>query len=200
MSGRLKKRFINRVLFTLICSSLWASNCLPRLECQLCRTADFVELDTSWSSSMLCSCLYCFTPISHVLQLYKLCMQGDGNFTEDGITIEPFNLKQEREEGYFDGEGNYVEYRLNDDDKVELCIFFVLFSLLSVSHYKHIPRCETSIYDWPTFLLSNLMHYTFPPWHFLESFVAYLLLWSWIFNFLWFTDPLQPVFSTGCMV
>jgi len=43
--------------------------------------------------------------------------EGDGNFTEDGIVIEPFNLKQEREEGYFDGEGNYVEYRLNDDDK-----------------------------------------------------------------------------------
>lgn len=37
---------------------------------------------------------------------------------EDGITIEPFNLNQEREEGYFDAEGNYVEYRLNDDEKV----------------------------------------------------------------------------------
>lgn len=37
---------------------------------------------------------------------------------EDGITIEPFNLNQEREEGYFDAEGNYVEYRLNEDDKV----------------------------------------------------------------------------------
>eukprot|EP01018_Ginkgo_biloba_P035023 Gb_16472 [translate_table: standard] len=29
---------------------------------------------------------------------------------DDGIKIEPFNLKQEREEGYFDSEGNYVEY------------------------------------------------------------------------------------------
>lgn len=37
---------------------------------------------------------------------------------EDGITIEPFNLNQEREEGYFDAQGNYVEYRLNEDDKV----------------------------------------------------------------------------------
>ncbi|GIL61778.1 hypothetical protein Vafri_16164 [Volvox africanus] len=27
---------------------------------------------------------------------------------EDGITFEPFNLKQEREEGYFDEDGNYV--------------------------------------------------------------------------------------------
>lgn len=84
---------------------------------------------------------------TRVLRLYHLCVQGDGNFTEDGITIEPFNLKQEREEGYFDGEGNYVEYRLNDDDKVGLCQCFVLFSLRSVSHYIHIPMCETLTYD-----------------------------------------------------
>ncbi|KAG0609582.1 hypothetical protein M758_8G195400 [Ceratodon purpureus] len=43
--------------------------------------------------------------------------EGDMLRLEDGITIEPFNLNQEREEGYFDAEGNYVEYRLNDDDK-----------------------------------------------------------------------------------
>lgn len=29
---------------------------------------------------------------------------------DEGILIEPFNLKQEREEGYFDASGNYVEY------------------------------------------------------------------------------------------
>ena len=38
---------------------------------------------------------------------------------EDGSTIplEPFNLRKEREEGYFDAEGNYIEYRLqlNED-------------------------------------------------------------------------------------
>ena len=39
---------------------------------------------------------------------------------EDGITIEPFNLNQEREEGYFDAQGNYVEYKLNEDDKVAI--------------------------------------------------------------------------------
>lgn len=44
-------------------------------------------------------------------------VEGDTARVEDGITIEPFNLNQEREEGYFDAEGNYVEYRLNDDDK-----------------------------------------------------------------------------------
>ncbi|KAG6792482.1 hypothetical protein POTOM_001632 [Populus tomentosa] len=32
------------------------------------------------------------------------------NFVEDGIQIEPFNLEKEREEGYFDAEGNFVEY------------------------------------------------------------------------------------------
>ncbi|CAM6087223.1 unnamed protein product [Calypogeia fissa] len=36
---------------------------------------------------------------------------------EDGMRIEPFNLKQEREEGYFDADGNYVEYRNEDDTK-----------------------------------------------------------------------------------
>jgi hypothetical protein len=33
-------------------------------------------------------------------------------FTSDGIPIEPFHLRRERAEGFFDGEGNYVEYRL----------------------------------------------------------------------------------------
>ncbi|XP_065864642.1 uncharacterized protein [Euphorbia lathyris] len=32
------------------------------------------------------------------------------NFVDDGIQIEPFNLDQEREEGYFDAQGNFVEY------------------------------------------------------------------------------------------
>ncbi|CAN4080890.1 unnamed protein product [Withania somnifera] len=31
-------------------------------------------------------------------------------FIDDGIAIEPFNLNKEREEGYFDASGNYVEY------------------------------------------------------------------------------------------
>ncbi|KAI3445729.1 hypothetical protein Pfo_002394 [Paulownia fortunei] len=31
-------------------------------------------------------------------------------FVEEGIPIEPFNLDQEREDGYFDENGNYVEY------------------------------------------------------------------------------------------
>ncbi|KAL5992387.1 hypothetical protein ACLOJK_013304 [Asimina triloba] len=36
--------------------------------------------------------------------------EGNGNFVDDGILIEPFNLKQEMEEGYFDAAGNFVEY------------------------------------------------------------------------------------------
>ncbi|PIM97569.1 putative protein involved in protein-protein interaction, contains polyproline-binding GYF domain [Handroanthus impetiginosus] len=31
-------------------------------------------------------------------------------FVEEGVTIEPFKLDKEREEGYFDESGNYVEY------------------------------------------------------------------------------------------
>lgn len=37
--------------------------------------------------------------------------EENSNFEIDGIEIEPFNLKQEQEEGYFDENGNYVEYR-----------------------------------------------------------------------------------------
>ena len=35
-------------------------------------------------------------------------------YNEDGVAvpIEPFNLNREREEGFFDSDGNYVEYRL----------------------------------------------------------------------------------------
>ncbi|KAI3815378.1 hypothetical protein L1987_15044 [Smallanthus sonchifolius] len=33
---------------------------------------------------------------------------------DDGIQLEPFNLEQEREEGYFDQTGNYVGYFTND--------------------------------------------------------------------------------------
>lgn len=36
-------------------------------------------------------------------------------FVDDGIEIEPFNLNKEREEGYFDASGNYVEY-LNENE------------------------------------------------------------------------------------
>lgn len=36
--------------------------------------------------------------------------EDNGIFEDDGTVIEPFNLKQEREEGYFDAAGNFVEY------------------------------------------------------------------------------------------
>ncbi|KAI3941115.1 hypothetical protein MKX01_001543 [Papaver californicum] len=34
----------------------------------------------------------------------------NANFEEDGTVIEPFNLEQEKEEGYFDDNGNFVHY------------------------------------------------------------------------------------------
>eukprot|EP00246_Nothoceros_aenigmaticus_P015356 TRINITY_DN6326_c0_g1_i1.p1 TRINITY_DN6326_c0_g1~~TRINITY_DN6326_c0_g1_i1.p1 ORF type:complete len:373 (-),score=84.60 TRINITY_DN6326_c0_g1_i1:1095-2213(-) len=43
--------------------------------------------------------------------------QGGQILEDDGIAIEPFNLKQEREEGFFDAEGNYVEYRNHNELK-----------------------------------------------------------------------------------
>ncbi|KAF5733325.1 putative CD2-binding protein-related [Tripterygium wilfordii] len=39
------------------------------------------------------------------------------NFVEDGIQIEPFNLNKEREEGYFDADGNFVEYVTDKEAK-----------------------------------------------------------------------------------
>nr|CAD1826350.1 unnamed protein product [Ananas comosus var. bracteatus] len=43
--------------------------------------------------------------------------EDDVNFVDDGIQIEPFNLEQEREEGYFDANGNFVEYRSKNEIK-----------------------------------------------------------------------------------
>ncbi|KAM7478966.1 hypothetical protein LguiA_027179 [Lonicera macranthoides] len=41
--------------------------------------------------------------------------EDNETFVDDGIQIEPFNLSKEREEGYFDAAGNYVEY-INEND------------------------------------------------------------------------------------
>ena len=32
---------------------------------------------------------------------------------EDGIPLEPFHLHQERQEGYFDADGAYIQYKLD---------------------------------------------------------------------------------------
>ncbi|XP_050263545.1 SUPPRESSOR OF ABI3-5 [Quercus robur] len=41
--------------------------------------------------------------------------KDNDSFVDDGIQIEPFNLDKEREEGYFDADGNFVEY-VNDNE------------------------------------------------------------------------------------
>ncbi|KAJ4745805.1 CD2 antigen cytoplasmic tail-binding protein 2 [Rhynchospora pubera] len=43
--------------------------------------------------------------------------EEDFNFVDDGIQIEPFNLNKEREEGYFDENGNFVEYAKGNEIK-----------------------------------------------------------------------------------
>ncbi|GKV11151.1 hypothetical protein SLEP1_g22430 [Rubroshorea leprosula] len=45
----------------------------------------------------------------------EVAYEDNENFVEDGIQMEPFNLNKEREEGYFDEGGNFVEY-VNEDD------------------------------------------------------------------------------------
>ncbi|OIV91575.1 hypothetical protein TanjilG_08987 [Lupinus angustifolius] len=39
------------------------------------------------------------------------------NFVDDGIQIEPFNLSKEKEEGFFDPAGNYVEFVRDNEIK-----------------------------------------------------------------------------------
>lgn len=49
--------------------------------------------------------------------------QDNETFIDEGVPIEPFNLDKEREEGYFDDDGNYVEYVTQNEMKVlEMCI------------------------------------------------------------------------------
>ena len=38
------------------------------------------------------------------------------SFNDGGIPFEPFHLRREREEGYFDYDGCYVEYRDPDEE------------------------------------------------------------------------------------
>ncbi|KAH9621912.1 hypothetical protein KSS87_008012 [Heliosperma pusillum] len=43
--------------------------------------------------------------------------QESETFVDDGIAMEPFNLEKEREEGYFDEAGNFVEYVTENEEK-----------------------------------------------------------------------------------
>jgi len=45
-----------------------------------------------------------------ISKVAEVTYKENENFVEDGIQIEPFNLDKEREEGYFDASGNFVEY------------------------------------------------------------------------------------------
>ncbi|KAK6945724.1 hypothetical protein RJ641_013268 [Dillenia turbinata] len=46
----------------------------------------------------------------HDISIAEVDYEDNENFLDDGIPIEPFNLNKEREEGYFDAAGNFVEY------------------------------------------------------------------------------------------
>ncbi|KAB2091400.1 hypothetical protein ES319_A03G188700v1 [Gossypium barbadense] len=51
------------------------------------------------------------------ITLAEVAYEDNENFIDDGIQIEPFNLDKEREEGYFDADGNFVEYVNNNGIK-----------------------------------------------------------------------------------
>lgn len=44
----------------------------------------------------------------------EVAYEDNENFIDDGIQVEPFNLDKEREEGYFDDGGNFIEYVNNE--------------------------------------------------------------------------------------
>ncbi|CAI0448499.1 unnamed protein product [Linum tenue] len=45
----------------------------------------------------------------------EVTYEDNDSFVDDGVQMEPFNLDREREEGYFDAQGNFVEY-VNEND------------------------------------------------------------------------------------
>ncbi|KAK2362071.1 CD2 antigen cytoplasmic tail-binding protein [Trifolium repens] len=55
--------------------------------------------------------------ISNNISAAEVKYKANENFVEDGIHIEPFNLDKEREEGYFDASGNFVEYVRDNEIK-----------------------------------------------------------------------------------
>lgn len=61
----------------------------------------------------------------------NVCWQDNEDFVDDGIQIEPFNLDKEREEGYFDASGNFVEYVRDNEIKVRYFYFLVFFIFYS---------------------------------------------------------------------
>ncbi|KAF5951896.1 hypothetical protein HYC85_009840 [Camellia sinensis] len=46
----------------------------------------------------------------HDISAAEVRYEDNETFVHDGVQIEPFNLEKEREEGYFDEQGNFVEY------------------------------------------------------------------------------------------
>ncbi|KAJ8433935.1 hypothetical protein Cgig2_001864 [Carnegiea gigantea] len=54
--------------------------------------------------------------LAHISKV-EVRYQVNEAFVEDGIQMEPFNLEREREEGYFDEAGNFVEYVPEKEEK-----------------------------------------------------------------------------------
>lgn len=54
--------------------------------------------------------------LAHISKV-EVRYQVNEAFVEDGIQMEPFNLEREREEGYFDEAGNFVEYVPDKEEK-----------------------------------------------------------------------------------
>ncbi|XP_074558938.1 uncharacterized protein LOC141814883 isoform X2 [Curcuma longa] len=72
--------------------------------------------------------------------------EDNTNFEDDGIQIEPFNLKQEREEGYFDENGNFVEYAKQNEVK-DAWLDSVVVDTKLAGKFKPKASAEEEAYD-----------------------------------------------------
>ncbi|GMH16390.1 hypothetical protein Nepgr_018231 [Nepenthes gracilis] len=77
----------------------WKDPRLASKERARCRSQMTTELFTGESEENLAD-----------ISAAEVYYEDNEPFVEDGIHLEPFNLEKEREEGYFDPEGNFVEY------------------------------------------------------------------------------------------
>lgn len=55
---------------------------------------------------------------------------------DDGIKLEPFNLAQERQDGFFDEEGHYVEKQDKEEEEAEKDAWFA--STKGVASHNHL--------------------------------------------------------------
>lgn len=93
--------------------------------------------------------------IEHDVEV-SILWQDNENFVEDGIQIEPFNLDKEREQGYFDDDGNFVEYV--DDNETKVNIDVINYKVTNDNVFDHLCMDACRIHGWTVLkLIQNIL-------------------------------------------